>query len=112
MLGAVQPRPIAFASTIDVNGKVNLSPYSFFNVFSANPPANVNNVAEMIDSALATALHAARSAIHRTLGVSPGGLVFRRDMFLDIPLLTDFQVIQERRQVTIDKNLCHANSRR
>lgn len=38
MLGAVGPRPIAFASTIDRKGKPNLSPFSFFNVFSANPP--------------------------------------------------------------------------
>ena len=38
LLGAVGPRPIAFASTIDNNGQVNLSPFSFFNVFSANPP--------------------------------------------------------------------------
>ena len=38
MLGAVTPRPIAFASTIDPAGNVNLSPFSFFNVFSANPP--------------------------------------------------------------------------
>jgi len=38
MLGAVTPRPIAFASTIDSAGNVNLSPFSFFNVFSANPP--------------------------------------------------------------------------
>ncbi len=38
MLGAVGPRPIAFASTMDKNGNPNLSPFSFFNVFSANPP--------------------------------------------------------------------------
>ena len=38
LLGAVAPRPIAFASTIDVDGNPNLSPFSFFNVFSANPP--------------------------------------------------------------------------
>ncbi len=38
LLGAVTPRPIAFASTIDKNGNINLSPFSFFNVFSANPP--------------------------------------------------------------------------
>ena len=38
MLGAVAPRPIAFASTINKNGNVNLSPFSFFNCFSANPP--------------------------------------------------------------------------
>lgn len=35
---AVAPRPIAFASTLDVFGNPNLSPFSFFNVFSSNPP--------------------------------------------------------------------------
>ncbi len=38
LLSAVAPRPIAFASTLDAEGKPNLSPFSFFNVFSANPP--------------------------------------------------------------------------
>jgi flavin reductase (DIM6/NTAB) family NADH-FMN oxidoreductase RutF len=38
LLSAVAPRPIAFASTVDADGNVNLSPFSFFNVFSANPP--------------------------------------------------------------------------
>lgn len=38
LLGAVAPRPIAFVSTIDKDGNSNLSPFSFFNVFSANPP--------------------------------------------------------------------------
>jgi len=38
LLSAVAPRPIALASTIDVDGNPNLSPFSFFNVFSANPP--------------------------------------------------------------------------
>ncbi len=38
LLGAVGPRPIAFASTIDSEGNTNLAPFSFFNVFSANPP--------------------------------------------------------------------------
>ncbi|TBN03340.1 flavin reductase family protein [Hyunsoonleella flava] len=38
LLSAVAPRPIAFASTIDANENPNLSPFSFFNVFSANPP--------------------------------------------------------------------------
>ncbi|MFT6971768.1 MAG: flavin reductase (DIM6/NTAB) family NADH-FMN oxidoreductase RutF [Roseivirga sp.] len=38
MLGTIAPRPIAFASTVDKEGNVNLSPYSFFNVFSSNPP--------------------------------------------------------------------------
>lgn len=38
LLGAVSPRPVAFASTIDGDGNINLSPFSFFNVFSARPP--------------------------------------------------------------------------
>ncbi|MDO6515792.1 flavin reductase family protein [Zobellia uliginosa] len=38
LLGAVGPRPIAFASTVDEKGNPNLSPFSFFNVFSAKPP--------------------------------------------------------------------------
>src|SRR2546430_7577830 len=35
---AIAPRPICFASTIDKNGNINLSPFSFFNLFSINPP--------------------------------------------------------------------------
>lgn len=38
LLGSIGPRPIAFASTIDKEGNRNLAPFSFFNVFSANPP--------------------------------------------------------------------------
>ncbi|MDO9274689.1 MAG: flavin reductase family protein, partial [Lutibacter sp.] len=38
LLSAIAPRPIAFASTLDALGNSNLSPFSFFNVFSANPP--------------------------------------------------------------------------
>lgn len=41
LLGAIGPRPIAFASTIDKAGNPNLAPFSFFNVFSANPPVVV-----------------------------------------------------------------------
>jgi len=38
LLGAIGPRPIAFASTMDKDGVANLAPFSFFNAFSANPP--------------------------------------------------------------------------
>lgn len=46
--GAVAPRPIAFASTLDVNGVPNLSPFSFFNIFSANPPVLVFSPARRV----------------------------------------------------------------
>lgn len=48
LLSAVSPRPIAFASTMDVNGDANLSPFSFFNVFSANPPILVFSPARRV----------------------------------------------------------------
>ncbi|MFL9838316.1 flavin reductase family protein [Flavobacterium sp. ST-75] len=46
--GAVGPRPIAFASTIDKDGTPNLSPFSFFNVFSSNPPILVFSPARRV----------------------------------------------------------------
>lgn len=48
LLGAVGPRPIAFASTISKKGEVNLSPFSFFNVFSANPPVMIFSPARRV----------------------------------------------------------------
>ena len=63
LLGAIGPRPIAFASTIDADGNANLSPFSFFNVFSANPPILIfsparrvrnNTTKHTLENALAT----------------------------------------------------------
>ncbi|WP_299127890.1 flavin reductase family protein [uncultured Winogradskyella sp.] len=48
LLSAVAPRPIAFASTIDTEGNPNLSPFSFFNVFSANPPVLIFSPARRV----------------------------------------------------------------
>ncbi|MCB0486809.1 MAG: flavin reductase family protein, partial [Flavobacteriaceae bacterium] len=48
MLGAVGPRPIAFASTIDSAGNVNLSPFSFFNAFGSNPPTLIFSPARRV----------------------------------------------------------------
>lgn len=45
---AIAPRPIAFASTVDENGNPNLSPFSFFNVFSSNPPILVFSPARRV----------------------------------------------------------------
>ena len=48
MLGVVAPRPIAFASTIDSEGNVNLSPFSFFNAFGSNPPTLIFSPARRV----------------------------------------------------------------
>ena len=63
MQGAIAPRPVAFASTTDGNGNVNLSPFSFFNMFSTNPPILIfsparrvrdNTTKHTLENALAT----------------------------------------------------------
>lgn len=48
LVGAVGPRPIAFASTVDAGGNPNLAPFSFFNVFSANPPVLIFSPARRV----------------------------------------------------------------
>jgi flavin reductase (DIM6/NTAB) family NADH-FMN oxidoreductase RutF len=48
MLHAIAPRPIAFASTVDKNGKPNLSPFSFFNAFGSKPPVVVFSPARRV----------------------------------------------------------------
>ncbi len=45
---AIAPRPICFASTIDMEGNVNLSPFSFFNLFSSNPPVVIFSPARRV----------------------------------------------------------------
>ena len=48
LLSSIGPRPIALASTIDSNGINNVSPFSFFNVFSANPPIAIFSPARRV----------------------------------------------------------------
>lgn len=45
---AIAPRPIALASTIDAEGRINLSPFSFFNLFSSNPPVVIFSPARRV----------------------------------------------------------------
>lgn len=48
LLSAIAPRPIAFVSTVDADGNANLAPFSFFNVFSANPPIAIFSPARRV----------------------------------------------------------------
>ncbi len=58
LLGAVAPRPIAFVSTVDEQGNDNLAPYSFFNVFSSNPPTAVfSSNRRVVDNTTKDTLH-------------------------------------------------------
>ncbi|MBA2423623.1 MAG: flavin reductase family protein [Chitinophagales bacterium] len=48
MLASIAPRPIAFASTVDIEGIPNLSPFSFFNAFGSNPPTLIFSPARRV----------------------------------------------------------------
>ena len=54
-----------------------------------NPPQNMIQASDIIDDALATTMHAMHTTVATTLGSAPGSLVFARDMFLNVPLITD-----------------------
>jgi hypothetical protein len=77
-----------------------------------HPPQNALQAGALIDSALATTMHATRASVHRALPTTPGALAFQRDMFLNIPLIANLQTIRDRRQVLIDKKLRRQNIKR
>jgi hypothetical protein len=78
--------------------------------------AEFNSFAELeaiVDDAIHTTIRAVRSASHHSLDdISPGALVFRRDMNLDIPFRTDLLTLRDLRQRQIDKRLLRANAQR
>ena len=54
-----------------------------------NPPKTMSKAKDIVDDALATAMHAMRSTVATTLGSAPGSLAFARDMFLNVSLAND-----------------------
>jgi len=76
LVGAVAPRPVAFASTIDAAGRVNLSPYSFFNAFSSNPPILVFSPANRVrDNSRKHTLHNVREVPEVVINICDFALV-------------------------------------
>jgi hypothetical protein len=67
---------------------------------------------EFVDEALSIAMHAMRAGVHSTLGSSPGSLVFNRDMSLNIPLISDWHAINQKRKHLIHENLMQENQER
>jgi hypothetical protein len=81
-------------------------------VISTHPPEDVAQAYEIVDSTLASAQYAICAAIHRTLQISPGALVFQQDMLLPIPIISDYNNLRHRRQTLIDDNNRRENLRR
>ena len=55
-------------------------------IYSNSPRLNMTQARDIVDAALATAMHAMRTTVATTLGSAPGSLAFSRDMFLNVPL--------------------------
>jgi hypothetical protein len=69
-----------------------------------NPPQNMTQARDIIDDALATAMHAMQATVATTLGSTPGALAFARDMFLNVPLIADWQAIARTREHHVNEN--------
>ena len=79
----------------------------------SNPPRlNMAQAKDIVDAALATAMHAMRTTVATTLGSAPGSLAFSRDMFLNVPLVADWQAIARAREQHVNENLRRANRKR
>jgi hypothetical protein len=78
-----------------------------------NPPNDLYIANELIDSVLATAMHATRASSNRSLiHPTPGALAFQRDMMLDIPPIADLISIPTSRQAIIDEIIRTVNLKR
>ncbi len=77
-----------------------------------NPPQNMTQARDIIDDALATAMRAMQTTVATTLGSTPGTLAFARDMFLNVPLIADWQAIARTCEHHVNENLRRANRKR
>jgi hypothetical protein len=71
-----------------------------------NPPQNMTQARDIIDDAFATAMHATQTALATTtLGSTPCALAFAQNMFLNMPLIADWQAIERTCEHHVNENL-------
>ena len=81
-------------------------------VLHTNPPQNMDNANQVMDNALAIAMHATRYAVSAPVWTSPGALVYGRDKIMDVLLIANLSAIWDGRQQMIDENLIKQNKKR
>ena len=77
-----------------------------------NLPNNIKNIIERVDKVITSEQHDLQSVQHITTGVAPRTMVFRRDMFLRIPVSNYFNTIYDHRQAVIDEKISVIISKR
>ena len=76
-----------------------------------NPPCTLSDIKSLVDSALATTIHALRANVSCATGSLPGALAFNHNMIINIPLQADLRAIHAHRQLQVDDDLIRANAR-
>jgi hypothetical protein len=71
----------------------------------------VTQARDILDNALATAMHAMQTTVVTTLGSTPGALAFAQDMFVNMPLIADWQAIARTCEHHVNENLQRANTK-
>ncbi len=74
-----------------------------------NPPRSMTQDRDIIDVALATAMHAMQTTVATTLGSTSGALTFAPDMFLNVTLIADWKAIAHTHEHHVNENLQRAN---
>ena len=77
----------------------------------ASPPQSVDKVNNLVEDALAAAMHSLHVSVSTTLKATPGGLAFYRDMLLNVPLIEDWKAIQKHGDQSVNKALLKYNKR-
>jgi hypothetical protein len=62
-------------------------------IFDSNPPRDIGNAINAINSTITSTVFALQVAVHQTLGVSPGGITFQCGMLHPLPILANFKLI-------------------
>ncbi len=77
-----------------------------------NPSQNMTQARDIIDDAVATGMHTMQTTVATTLGNTPGALAFAQDMFLNVPLIADWQAVARTCEHHVNENLRRANRKR
>ena len=78
----------------------------------ASPPQNVDKVNNLVEDALAAAMHSLRATVSTSLKATPGGLAFSCYMLLNVPLIADWKAIQKHMEQVVNKALLKSNKER
>ncbi len=79
---------------------------------SMDPPQGNQTANQLVDTALTTAVFVSQSTLSSALSITPDGIAFGHDMVMNIPLITDLELLRQKRQQLVNQRLIEANRKR